>query len=171
MSEEKKDKQEKNERAARAEETEKKAKKPDSECKTEATTVEKWQKEALRCQEQAQRALADYQNLLRRQKEDQEKMVQVAKSVIFSSLLQPLSHLSLAAQAISDQGLNMVIDQFWQVLHEQGLQEINPLNQEFDPETMEAVERTGEGNCVTQVLSPGYMLGSQVLQVAKVRVG
>ena len=135
------------------------------------TELKKWRQEAQRCQDQAVHALADYQNLLRRQKEDQEKMAQVAKSVIFSSLLQPLNHLSLAAQALNDQGLNMVIDQFWQVLHEQGLKEISPLNQEFNPNTMEAIERTGDGNCVTQVLSPGYALGEQVLQVAKVRVG
>lgn len=171
MSEEKKVKQEKNPSPVGDQETEKKEKKTAAGCKTEAAAVEKCQQEVQRFQEQAQRALADYQNLLRRQKEDQEKMVQVAKSVIFSSLLQPLNHLTLAAQAISDPGLNMVIDQFWQVLHEQGLQEINPLDQEFNPETMEAVERTGDGNCVTQVLSPGYLLDSQVLQVAKVRVG
>lgn len=133
--------------------------------------TEKYKEEAARCQDQATRALADYQNLLRHQKEDQGKMVAVARSVIFESLLQPLTHLSLAAQNLNDQGLNMVVGQFWQTLHEQGLQEICPVGEKFDPARMEAIEKVGEGEVVKEVLTPGYQLGEQVLQVAKVKVG
>lgn len=127
--------------------------------------------EAERCREQAARAMADYQNLTRHQKEDQGKMVQVARMMIFESLLQPLTHLSLAAKSLHDQGLDLVVGQFWQTLTEQGLKEIRPEGEKFNPETMEAIEKTGEGEVVTEVVSPGYLLNEQVLQVAKVKVG
>ncbi len=152
--------------------------KESKECWKEEKEVEKWRAaaeaqkaEAQRCAEQAARALADYQNLLRRQKEEQGKMVQVARTVIFESLLQPLTHLSLAARNLNDQGLNMVINQFWQTLHEQGLKEVQPIGEKFNPETMEAMEKIGEGEMVKEVMSPGYMLGDQVIQVARVKVG
>ena len=121
--------------------------------------------------EKAARAVADYQNLLRRQKDEQGKMVQAARAITFGSLLQPLNHLALAAQNLHDQGLNMVVDQFWQTLNEQGLQEIRPLGEKFNPETMEAIEKVGEGEEVKEVLAPGYKLNEQTLQVAKVKVG
>ncbi len=138
---------------------------------TEPNEMEKWQLEAVKFQEQASRALADYQNLVRRQKEDQSKMAQVARMMIFASLLEPLRNLAFAAKSLDDQGLNMVIEQFWQVLGEQGLKEIKPMGEKFDPKTMEAVEKLGEGEIVQEVLTPGYSLGEQVLQVAKVKVG
>ena len=69
---------------------------------------------ALRAQnaalkEQAARALADYQNLERHVREQRAKTIDVAKIAILESLLQPLEHLRLAAAALKDQGLDMVV--------------------------------------------------------------
>lgn len=133
--------------------------------------IEKLEAEKIELKEKAARAIADYQNLLRRQKDEQGKMVQAARVITFSSLLQPLNHLALAAQNLNDQGLNMVVSQFWQTLNEQGLQEIKPVGEKFNPATMEAIEKVGEGEEVKEVLAPGYKLGEQVIQVAKVKVG
>ncbi len=122
-------------------------------------------------QDRVTRALADYQNLVRRQKEEQGKVVEYAKIMIFESLLQPLEHLAIAAKTLNDKGLNMVIDQFWKALEEQGLKEFNPINQEFDPLSMEVIEKVGSGEIVAEVASPGYMLNNQVIKFAKVKVG
>jgi molecular chaperone GrpE len=121
--------------------------------------------------EQVARTLADYQNLLRRQKEDQAKVVEYARITVFASLIQPLEHLSLAAASLKDQGLDMVLKQFWSELEAQGLREVKPEGEKFNPETMEAVEKVGEGEKVIAVLSPGYTLGDKLIQVAKVKVG
>lgn len=133
--------------------------------------IEKLEAEKAELKEKAARAVADYQNLWRRQKDEQGKMIQAARAITFGSLLQPLNHLALAAQNLDNQGLNMVVNQFWQTLNEQGLQEIKPLGEKFDPMSMEAIEKVGEGETVKEVLAPGYKLNEQVIQVAKVKVG
>jgi molecular chaperone GrpE len=121
--------------------------------------------------EQLSRALADYQNLVRRQKETQADIVTYARIEIFESLLQPLEHLSLAAKSLNDQGLNLVVNQFWQTLSAQGLNEFRPDGEKFDAQTMEVIEKNGDGDTVSATLSPGYRLNGQVIKVAKVRVG
>jgi molecular chaperone GrpE len=133
--------------------------------------IEKLETEKIGLKEKAARAVADYQNLLRRQKDEQGKMVQAARTITFSSLLQPLNHLTLAAQNLDDQGLNIVVNQFWQTLNEQGLKEIKPVGEKFNPTIMEAIEKVGEGEEVKEVVCPGYELNGQIIQVAKVKVG
>lgn len=129
------------------------------------------QAENQKLQEQANRALADYQNLVRRQQEDRVNITAFAKGEIFTSLLQPLEHLSLAATSLNDKGLNLVVKQFWEVLQAQGLSEYRPLGESFDPNTMEAIEKVGKGEKVVEVCFPGYLLNGQTLKVAKVKVG
>ncbi len=133
--------------------------------------VKTLENEKKELQDRVTRALADYQNLVRRQKEEQGKVIEYAKIMIFESLLQPLEHLAIAAKTLNDEGLNMVIDQFWKALEEQGLKEFQPLNQKFNPTSMEVIEKVGEGEVVAEVTSPGYMLNSQVIKFAKVKVG
>lgn len=129
------------------------------------------QAENKKLQEQANRALADYQNLVRRQQEDRVKINAFAQGEIFTSLLQPLEHLSLAATSLNDEGLNLVVKQFWEVLQAQGLSEYRPLGEVFNPTTMEAIEKVGQGEKVVEVCFPGYLLNGKPLKVAKVKVG
>lgn len=129
------------------------------------------QTENQKLQEQANRALADYQNLVRRQQEDRANITAFAKGEIFTQFLQPLEHLSLAATSLNDEGLNLVVKQFWEVLQAQGLSEYRPLGEVFNPATMEAIEKVGKGEKVVEVCFPGYLLNGQTLKVAKVKVG
>ena len=121
--------------------------------------------------EQAARALADYQNLERRQREEKVQTIEYAKQQVFADLLQPPEHLVLAAKSLKDQGLDMVVKQFWATLQEKGLTMISPQGQKFDAQTMEAIEKVGEGETVQQVMSPGFKLGAHLLRPAKVKVG
>lgn len=125
-------------------------------------------------QESEKRVLADYQNLLRRTREEKVEWARLANLELVEAMLEPLRNLSLAAKSLNDQGLDMVITQFWQKLNDQGLEEISAdqvLNQPFDVETMEAVERKGEGELVIEVLTPGYKLNDRVITHARVIVG
>jgi len=123
--------------------------------------------------EQARRAQADYQNLLRRIQAEKVEFIKFSNQDLVTQLIEPLRNLSLAAQALNDQGLNMVIDQFWSVLHDLGVKQIGSeiVGQEFNVETMEAIERKGEGNQVLTVVAPGYILNDKVIEHAKVMVG
>jgi len=118
-----------------------------------------------------QRALADYQNLVRRTREDRSKVAKIAGRDFIESLLEPFEHLSLAAEQLKDPGINMVVTELWQALASQGLQEIEAMGKKFDVNTMEVVERVGDGDIVVKVIRRGYMLNGEVIQHAKVVVG
>jgi molecular chaperone GrpE len=122
-------------------------------------------------QEREKRALADYQNLVRRNQEERSRLLKFANKELIESLMQPISHLSIAAQQIKDKGLDMVVQDFRKVLEEAGLEEINPEGEAFDIETMEVIDKEGKGETVIKVVKPGYKLNGEVIQHAKVIVG
>jgi molecular chaperone GrpE len=129
------------------------------------------QAEQTAATEREKRALADYQNLVRRSQEDRLRVAKLAGAEVVGALLEPLDHLGLAATQLKDKGLDMVVGEFWQVLGEIGLAEIPVMGLPFDLSTMEAVERTGKGEKVTQVVKKGYTLNGEVIQHAKVVLG
>lgn len=114
------------------------------------------------------RALADYQNLIRRTQEDRAKLIQMANRDVLEALLQPLEHLEMAAVQSQDKGVMMVLDQLKKTLAQFGLEEIEVLGKEFDVATMEAVEGSEQGKKVSKIIRKGYTLNGSVLQHAKV---
>lgn len=143
----------------------------------EVSEVTELQEKLAAVQDAERRARADYQNLVRRTQDERAMLVKLATKSFVSDLLQPLSHLTLAANQIKDKGLDMVISQLWQTLEQQGLKEINPVGQPFDVHTMDAVDKEGdvsvddEGVVVTKVVKSGYSLNGEVIEHAKVVVG
>ena len=136
----------------------------------EAKLVE-YQQALNQAKERELKALADYNNLIKRQTQNQAQLAQLASLSLVEKLLSPLDHLSLAAEHLNDPGIDMVVKEFWQVLNSEGLKEINPLNQEFDERTMEAVEKVSSGTKVKKVLKKGYQLHNNLIQPARVVVG
>ena len=120
------------------------------------------------CQAKATRAMADYQNLVRRQAEDRQKFARLASLDLVSSLLEPLEHLRLASAQLNDSGLQMVVAQLEDRLKDHGLEAIDPQGQSFDVASMEAVESQGKGQKVLLVIKPGWKLNGTVIQHAKV---
>lgn len=118
--------------------------------------------------EREKRALADYQNLQRRSQEERMAFIKMANKDFCQVLLQPLEHLSLAAINIKNQGLDMVIEQFWKELRDFGLEELEVLGKKFDINTMEVVDKQGDGEKVTKVVRKGYRLNGEVIQYAQV---
>lgn len=171
--------------------TKQKTKTEPKEAKENGDELEELQAELEAIQEREKRALADYQNLVRRQRQERAKLVKFSTQDLINSLLQPLEHLSLAAEKIDEAGLNMVVNDLWQVLKEEGLEEIRPQGEEFDLDRMEAVntkveekatdeevndqekkkqDSTQEKLKVKEVIRPGYKLHNKVIQHAKVLV-
>lgn len=118
------------------------------------------------------RALADYQNLVKRTQDQQNMIRNFACVSLIERLLPAMDHLKMAAGHINDPGLNMVVEQFKKALEDEGLVEIKALNQEFDPTSMECMEMVeGETNKVVEVVAEGYMIGQKTIRPAKVKVG
>ncbi|PWU22747.1 nucleotide exchange factor GrpE [Candidatus Cerribacteria bacterium 'Amazon FNV 2010 28 9'] len=122
--------------------------------------------------EKYRRSLADFQNLERQTMEAQTRYVKLATEGFVQELLQPFSHLKLAAAHLKDKGLDMVIAQFVHVFESQGLTEIDVMGKPFDPVKMEAIDTAeGDPDVVVAVHEAGYELNGIVVKPAKVVVG
>lgn len=118
------------------------------------------------------RALADYQNLEKRIEEERKLLSRLSASLLIEKLLPVLDNLENAQAHLKDQGLEIVVKQFKDILASEGVEEIQAEGLEFDPHFAEAVE-TQEGekdNIVARVLTKGYKIDSTVLRPAKVVV-
>ena len=133
--------------------------------------IKEYQVALNRAKERELKALADYNNLVKRQANQQVQLADMAGRELIEKLISPLHHLQLAAEHLNDQGIDMVVNEFWQVLEAEGLKEINPLGEKFNEVIMEAVEKQGEGDKVKKVIQRGYLYKGKVIKPAKVIVG
>jgi len=118
------------------------------------------------------RALADYKNLERRTVEDRETFLNYSNETLIRSLLPILDHMEMLCAHISDEGLNMIVKDFKHLLSTEGVEEIEAVDKEFNPETMDAIEMIeGEPSKVVEVVTKGYLLKSKLLRPARVKVG
>lgn len=134
-------------------------------------TITQLQEELVAAQESEKRALADYQNVVRRNQQERAAFAKFATKDLMQSLLEPLTHLDLASKQIDDPGLNMVIEQFWNKLQEAGLQKEDVIGKEFDVELMEAADTKGSGKVVVSVHRPAFTYNGEVIQHARVVMG
>ncbi|WP_380703977.1 nucleotide exchange factor GrpE [Salinithrix halophila] len=144
--------------------------------------AEKWKREAEENQELVLRARADFENLRRRAKKDQEETAKYAAASLAESLLPVLDNLERALAAGEEsgetdalrQGVDMVYRQLLQVLSDKGLSVIEAEGREFNPHEHTAVmeeEVAGvEPGMVVQELQKGYRFKDRVLRPSMVKV-
>ena len=137
-----------------------------------AKELEEIKKSAEEFKNKYLRALADYQNLEKRVRDEK---LATREEVTFSLLLRLLPFLDNLEQAeifIKDKGLEMIRKQYLQTLEEVGIKEIEVLGKEFDPYFSEAIDIVeGEkDNIIVEVLRKGYKYGERVLRPAQVKV-
>ncbi|OGG07349.1 nucleotide exchange factor GrpE [Candidatus Gottesmanbacteria bacterium RIFCSPHIGHO2_01_FULL_42_12] len=118
------------------------------------------------------RALADYQNLEKQTQNWREEFVKFANQGLISQLLEVLDDLEKAQDHLKDEGLQIVLDKLIKILKNNGIEELEVLGQEYNPEFAEVIgmEPGGNDNIIVKVLQKGYKLNSNVLRVAKVIV-
>jgi len=118
------------------------------------------------------RSLADYSNLQKRQEEQHQFFATLAISAFISQMLSVLDDFYLAQSSLNNPGLQMAINNFETVLKNQGLEIIDALHQEFNPQTMECLQtKKGELNKVLEIKKRGYLLNGHCLRPAQVVVG
>jgi molecular chaperone GrpE len=132
--------------------------------------------QVVQAQERERRALADYNNVLRRSQEQQTRMLRIASLSTWEPLFTPLDHLQLAITQLKDPGLTMIGQQFQHVLRDQGVEELDVLGKPFDEQLMEAIGKEPVADAkkvgiVTKVQRPGYRLHGEVVRPAQVIVG
>ena len=118
------------------------------------------------------RALADYQNLEKRMHTAIEQTRAMTQKITLSRFINLLDDMEKAEVFVQDQGLQMVMKQFQQILNDAGVEELDLLDKPFDPYTAEAIEVVaGEmDNVVAEVVRKGYRIGDDVIRPAQVKV-
>ncbi len=121
---------------------------------------------------QVKRVLADYQNLEKRVAEQRRELIMSANKDLLLKILPILDTLVLASKHSQDQSLQVSIQQFLDVLKNEGITKIKTENEDFDPNTMEAIgTKKGEEGKIIEEVRSGYMIGDKILRVAQVIVG
>lgn len=123
------------------------------------------------------RALADYQNLLKRSANEKSAYIKYAQEEFILKIIPVYDNLKTAMAHSGNEsednnwlkGVEYIIKQFKEVLGELGVVEIETDGKEFDPNTMEAVE--GKGDVVKKTVKTGYMLKEKVIVPARVALG
>lgn len=130
------------------------------------------QEKIVSLEDRLNRSLADYSNLEKRIESQRQLFVTLATTSILTKMIDVLDNLYLTQNHLNDPGLKMTIDKFYSVLKTEGLEEINPINLEFDPQSMECIEVVdGQDNFVIEVKKRGYKLNGHVIRPAQVSVG
>ncbi len=127
-------------------------------------------------EENWKRALADYQNLLRRVDQDKKDYAKYANSNLIASLIPCLDIMDMAASHTQDVGVQMAAKQFHDVLTQEGVEIISPaVGDSFDPifhDCLETVPVNSDStiDTIAELAFKGYKLYDYVIRPAKVKV-
>ena len=128
------------------------------------------------------RLLADYENFKRRASLDKEALQKYRAQNVVTNLIPVLDNFAraLAVEAKTEEaqtmmtGLDMIYRTFVQALEDEGLVEIQALDQEFDPNFHQAImtgsDEDKPSGIVLEQMQAGYMLKDRVLRPAMVKV-
>ena len=125
---------------------------------------------------------ADLENVRKRLEKERVLERKYAGQGFAKHLLTPLDNFELALSHLNDdaatkqfsEGFNMIKNQLFKALEEEGVSEIDALNEEYDPNFHQAImtekiEGT-EANQVLQVLQKGYLFKDRLIRPAIVKI-
>ena len=148
----------------------------------EETPLEKSEKEAAEMKTRWLRSVADLENYRKRIAREKQDIIRNAATNVIESLLPVLDNMKLGLQAAENHpeakdvvvGFKMVDDQLKRCLQEQGLEELVPDGEAFDPNLHECISHQAsaevEEGKVMQTVRPGYRLNDRLIRAANVIV-
>jgi molecular chaperone GrpE len=147
-----------------------------------AEELQKAQEEIASLKDRYLRTVAEMENFRRRLAREKQDIIRSAASGLIESLLPVLDNMRLGLQSAENhpearevsKGFSMVNEQLQGVLREQGLETLEPQNEEFDPNLHDALtqqpsDEVEEGK-VLQTVRVGYRLNDRLLRAASVIV-
>ena len=136
------------------------------------TKIDELQKQLDEVTNNWKRALADYQNLEKRTREEKTDFSQYANQNLILKLLPVLDTFEKLAEHLKDENIVLSLKQFRDVLNNEGLEKIEAIGKDFNPEEMECVEAVqGEDGKVIEETRSGYKLKGKIIRPAMVKVG
>ena len=125
------------------------------------------------------RLMADFQNFKRRVEKEKSDIYAYANEKLVSQLLDVIDNFERAllheeADDSCVEGMKMIFKQLTGVLEKAGLEEINALGEDFDPNFHNAVMTEDnddyDSGKVTEVMQKGYLLNKKVIRPSMVKV-
>ncbi len=160
-------------------EEQKKEEKPKKKACKKSEEIEKALAEAEECKRKWYATAAEYENYRRRTQNQAAQRYQEGRNDVISALFPIGDNLERAIAACADEktkeGLDMVLKSYKKVLEGEGVEEIDPVGQPFNADTMEAImampaQEGEESGIVKQAYLKGYKKGEKVLRYAQVIV-
>ncbi|MGM7557373.1 nucleotide exchange factor GrpE [Aerococcus christensenii] len=134
-------------------------------------------------EEQVLRLSAEIANIQRRHKTEVQNAAKYRSQSLATQMLSPIDNLERALAIEADdeasenmkRGIQMVLESMQHAFKEEGIEEINPKGEIFDPNFHQSVssvplEEGQEANTVVEVYQKGYVLKDRVLRPAMVVV-
>lgn len=125
------------------------------------------------------RMLAEYDNFRKRTQKDLDSRVSNTKVDVLSKILPVVDNFERAALSDADlesykKGIEMIVNQFLEILKNIGVEEFGAPGEQFDPNIHNGVmhvedENFGE-NEIADVFMKGYKLGDKIIRPATVKV-
>lgn len=142
--------------------------------------IEELEKQVEEKEDKYKRLQAEYSNYIRRTQEEKQTIGIFANEKIITELIPVIDSMERAMDACSDRedsmykGIELVHKQLIDCLQKFELEEINALNEDFDPNLHLAVMQESvdgvEPNKVVMVLQKGYKLNTKVIRPTMVKV-
>jgi molecular chaperone GrpE len=153
-----------------------------TESASETSEIDSIKAELIAAQDRNLRLMAEFDNFSRRTAKEQLDLIETANAKLLEKLSEVLDNFERAFAAENkandleafEKGMQLIHTQFAKTLTDAGLEQIDPVGQEFDPNCQEALmqqpsEEIPEGHVVT-VFQKGYRLKGKILKTAKVIV-
>jgi len=125
-----------------------------------------------------QRLQAEFENYKKRVDKEKELLLKHASDDIIIKLLPILDTFEMAIRNLDEKskfadGMKLLFSQFYSMLEKEGLGQINPINEKFNPEMQEVLmceESDKPENTITEVFQKGYILNGRIIRHAKVKI-
>ena len=164
------------------ESTQESSEKDSTQTAQETSELDSIKAELIAAQDRNLRLIAEFDNFRRRTAKEQLDIIETANAKLLEKLSEVLDNFERAFAAENkandleafEKGMQLIHSQFAKTLTDAGLEQIDPIGQEFDPNCQEALMQQPskdipEGHVVT-VFQKGYRLKGKILKTAKVIV-
>ncbi|MBL7045290.1 MAG: nucleotide exchange factor GrpE [Parcubacteria group bacterium] len=132
-----------------------------------------------------QRSKADFVNARKKEEELRGGLVAFAKEGLIQDLLTSIDNFDMAFankevwESVDKNwrvGIEHIHSQLLKTLEEHGLEQFNPIGEEFEPARHDSVEtvvitKSADDHKVIEVMQKGYELSGKIIRPAKVKVG
>lgn len=156
----------------------------EQEAEAEKDPLQQKQEEYQALYDKHLRLYSEFENFRRRSKKETADAKEKGRVDMVLSVLPVLDDFERALNSIHEsteaqevyEGVELIYNKFKNILNEQGLEEMKPLGETFDPEYHEAMTKMqapseDQKGKVVDVVEKGYMLGDRIVRHAKVVVG